>query len=132
MYLSYDIVKIILEIKYNNWVIEKQCLCGEDDYKECDIIQCYACSNHYCLNQKEFSRWIWQCFECREYYCGYHEFRMNIDRYKYCDNCIYPDCFQIAIKNEIHRLPLRKVIALNKHRAKTYNYSPIHSPDLTE
>lgn len=131
MYLSYDVVKLILEIKYNNWIKEKECLCGSEDYKECDIIECYACPNNYCFNQEKFEQWIWQCWDCEEYFCGFHDFRMNRNRDRFCDSCIYPDSFEITLKNKLRRLPTRKVLALHTHRTKKYGYpAPPNSPEL--
>lgn len=84
MSLCYDVVKIILKIKYQNWLNELRCLCGSDDYRECAIIKCYECEDMYCLLQHNFISWMWECNFCGEFRCGKHGF--YIDN-KYCQNC---------------------------------------------
>ena len=128
MYLSYDVVKFILEIKYKNWINEKMCLCGGDDYKTCDIVECYSCPKNYCLHQKGFNAWVWACHECHEYHCGNHTFRMNFVGDKFCNNCISPENFEMAPRKKIKCLPTHKLIALHINRTKQINPPP-ESPE---
>lgn len=87
MYISYDVVKIILEIKYKNWLNEKKCICGNHDFKECDFVGCSCCSNNYCENQEGLDNWLWECQDCSYHYCGEHLFHINDDYQKICLKC---------------------------------------------
>ena len=93
MYLSYDVVKYILEIKYKNWVDLKQCICGYDDFKVCyergEILFCADCENIYCNGQLNLSDWLWYCDTCEDYYCGDHPY-YEVENARCCDYCVKP------------------------------------------
>lgn len=121
MYLCYDVVKIILEIKYKNWVKEKKCLCGGEDFKVCHIIECYQCPRNYCLFQKGYEKWMWMCSYCRETFCGHHEFKQSRNREKFCSVCIHDDTFKFATESELDCFSDDKVMAVYLRK---YSQSP--------
>ena len=86
--LSYDVVKIILEIKYSNWLKEKQCVCGNHDFKECEIAECHGCINVYCRKQPGWENWMWECRDCYDWFCGKHDFYITPAYRKICIQCI--------------------------------------------
>ena len=118
MYLSYDVVKIILEIKYQNWINEKKCLCGSNDFKRCSIFECKLCDNNYCRKQIGYSNWIWECRSCYDWYCGDHSFRLiirNGEAAKVCDSCTFEKKYFIPKSKTIEKLSKQKLVALNRY-----------------
>ncbi len=104
MYLCYDVVRLILKIKYNNWLNLKRCLCGGDDYKECRIVECYDCELNYCLLQKNYYNWMWTCCSCGEIFCGKHKFHLTFNDEHYCLNCVRPHIYIKSSEDEIPSL----------------------------
>ena len=123
MYLCYDVVRIILKIKYNNWLNEKMCLCGGDDFKKCLIVECYDCPRNYCLNQKGYKNWMWKCSYCLETFCGYHDFKTSRrNNEKYCSICVRDDVYEVQQEYEIPCLSDNKMLILMS--SKKYPESP--------
>ena len=109
--LSYDVIKIILEIKYKNWLKEKKCVCGNDNFKECDIAECFACENNYCSNQPGYSSWVWECRDCYEWFCGKHDFYITPSYSKICVNCV-GGAYEIPFHREILTVPKHHLLAI--------------------
>lgn len=86
--LSYDVVKMILELKYKNWLKEKKCVCGHHDFKECDLAECHGCTSAYCRSQAGWDKWMWECRDCFDWFCGNHAFYITPAYRKICEACI--------------------------------------------
>lgn len=87
-YLCYDVVRLILKIKYENWCKLKMCICGGDNFKVCWTFKCQECNEVYCNKQKGVNDWIWYCTICEGRYCGMHEFKLDRLERKTCFFCI--------------------------------------------
>lgn len=120
MSLCYDVVRIILKIKYQNWLNELKCLCGADDYRECSIVECYECNDMYCLLQTNFTCWMMECRFCEKFRCGKHD--LYVDN-KFCQNCYNLICEAdldnfTQFKNRIKKLTEKKSRMYKKYCEK--------------
>ncbi len=122
-YLTYDVVKIILEIKYSNWLREKKCVCGYHDFKECEISQCFECTNTYCESQFGWDRWMWECFECEEWFCGNHLLFVSSDYKRRCERCVGHE-YEIDGKDRIRSMSQKTYTMYLKSMRKRRRESP--------
>jgi hypothetical protein len=105
-YISYDVVKIILEIKYQNWVNEKSCVCGNEDFRNCIYTRCGICGVTHCTDQPGYSSWVWHCNFCVEFFCGAHRFSLDPFGKKVCIEC---SCFRRANNCYVQPIDPKKV-----------------------
>ena len=116
--LCYDVVRIILKIKYNNWCLLKKCICGYEDFKKCSTVECEECNAIHCSNHPDFKSWFWYCSMCSNNYCGFHRFRLDKHYQKYCNSCITEKDYQINPKDRAPQLSFQQVKILKKFHAR--------------
>lgn len=109
MFLCYDVVKMILKIKYLNWCKLKMCICGGDDFKTCWTFKCKECNDVYCNKQDNLKDWVWYCTICEERYCGLHEFKLDRLARKTCFFCISKQTYGVIKDRKIEHLSVIKV-----------------------
>lgn len=116
-----ELFRDIMKIKNDTWIKLKTCVCGQPDFKECPIIECYGCDAVFCINQNGYHIWMWECKDCFEWFCGNHTFYITPTYYKICTSCC-EGAYSVDTKYEIPTVPLAHLKILR---------SSIKGPDST-